>query len=153
MAKAFAKLMMTGKVKAALRYLADNQNAGLVSLDEMASENMTVREILQEKHPPPKEVHADALLSTSNTVSNPTHPVVFESITGDTIRSTALQTQGSAGPSGMDVAGLRRLLTRFNRDSKYLCDAVVVLCLLLVFAVCGSDWSAGFFSLSSYSLE
>ena len=56
-AKAFAQLMMTGKVKAALRHLADNQNAGLVSLDEMASENMTVCEILKEKHPPLKEVH------------------------------------------------------------------------------------------------
>ena len=73
---------MTGKVKAALQYLADNQNAGLVSLDEMVSENVTVREILKEKHPSPKEVHADALLSKSSTVTNPTHPVIFESIDG-----------------------------------------------------------------------
>ena len=123
-AKAFAKLMMAGKVKAALRYLSDNQNAGLVSLDEQVSEIVTVREILKEKHPTPREVNADALLSKSSVVANSTHPVIFESITGDMVRSVALQTQGSAGPSGVDAAGWRRLLTSFNKDSKDLCGAV-----------------------------
>ena len=81
---------------------------------------MTVRETLREKYPTPKEVHVDALLSKSSIVTNPTHPVIFESITGDRIRSTALQTQSSAGPSGVDAACWRRFLTSIIRDSKDL---------------------------------
>ena len=46
-ARTFAKLMMAGNVKAALRYLSDNHDMVLLSLDEQSAEGMTVREALK----------------------------------------------------------------------------------------------------------
>ena len=43
---------------------------------------------------------------TSKATSPPdTHPVVFDSIQGKTIRAAALRTEGTAGPSGIDAHG------------------------------------------------
>jgi len=51
-ARSFAKLMMEGKVNAALRLLSNDDNAGVLSLDETIShDGPSVREILKEKHP------------------------------------------------------------------------------------------------------
>ena len=52
------------------------------------------------------------------------HPVLFECLTGLAIRSAALRTQGTAGPSGIDAAGWRRMCTAFHRDSADLCAAI-----------------------------
>ena len=45
------------------------------------------------------------------------HPAVFDSITAETIRKSALYTQGAAGPSGMDALSWRRLCTAFGEKS------------------------------------
>ena len=52
------------------------------------------------------------------------HPVLFENLTGKSIRSAALRTQDAAGPSGIDAAAWRRLCTGFHRASEDLCSAV-----------------------------
>ncbi len=122
-ASVFSKLMLEGKTRAALRYLSENERHGLLSLDESCGSG-TVRDILQEKHPAARPIHHDALLSLEDITTTCVHPVLFERITGDTVRSSALRTQGSAGPSGIDAAGWRRLLVSFHRESKDLCLAV-----------------------------
>ena len=52
------------------------------------------------------------------------HPVLFEQITPDRVRSAALRLKGTAGPSGVDAAGWRRILVSFHRESNDLCAAI-----------------------------
>ena len=122
----FARLIMEGKVNSALRYLSDNQDVGLLSLDDQMGEE-TVRDLLRAKHPAPREVQVEALICSESLTEPDVHPVLFDNITGDTIRAAALRAKGSAGPSGVDAAGWRRLLCSFHRESKDLCSAVAAL--------------------------
>ena len=87
----------------------------------------TVRDALRTKHPAPREVQPEALISPGTLDGQATHPVVFGNITGDSIRAAAIQARGSAGPSGVDAAGWRRLLCSFHKESKELCSAVAAL--------------------------
>ena len=129
-ARVFSRLMLESKKHAALWYLSENEQHGLLSLDDSYGSG-TVLDILQEKHPSARPVQPDALLSVDNTCTPSVHPVLFERITGDTIHYSALRTQGSAGPSGIDVAGWRHLLVCFHRESKDLCLAVAKFALRL----------------------
>lgn len=49
------------------------------------------------------------------------HPVIYDSLEADAIRSAALKVNGAAGPSGLDAHGWRRLCTCFNGASRDLC--------------------------------
>ena len=122
LARTFSKLMMEGRVRAALR-LATNTHTGLFSLDEMISDNSrkTVRDVLEEKHPEPKPAHAETIVSQLN---NEFHPIIFESITPEIIRKCALQTQGAVGPSGVDAMHYRCFCTAFGEKSNDLCSAL-----------------------------
>ena len=55
--KAFAKLMMKGKVNAALRLLSDEQGNGVLQLND------DILQGLKEKHPFPMQIKADSLLN------------------------------------------------------------------------------------------
>ena len=124
-ARVFAKLMMEGKVNAALRYLSDNNSGGVLSLDATPTEQgLSVRDILRNKHPTPGDVNTAAFIFTPDASPVDVHPVLFENLTWKSIRSAALRTQGAAGPSGIDAAGWRRLCTGFHRASEDLCSAV-----------------------------
>ena len=123
--KVFTKLVLEGNIHAALRYLSDNRKGGVLSLDEYVDDRRerTVREVLHEKHPSPRELHASTLVSVTD--DPPTvHPVYFDRITGSVIRAAALRTRGVAGPSGVDATGWRRLCTAFHKESADLCEAV-----------------------------
>uniref|UniRef100_A0A1X7VS47 Uncharacterized protein n=1 Tax=Amphimedon queenslandica TaxID=400682 RepID=A0A1X7VS47_AMPQE len=48
------------------------------------------------------------------------HPIIFDSITPDLIRSTILQMSGSSGPSGLDASGWKHLSTSFNTFNNLL---------------------------------
>lgn len=52
------------------------------------------------------------------------HPVVFDSIDANAIRSAALRVKGSAGPSGLDAREWRRLCTSFKGASSGLCSSL-----------------------------
>ena len=80
-------------------------------------------DVLRDKHPAASELHADALVTTTEKPPF-THPVLFECFTGFSIRSAALRTQGAAGPSGIDAAGWRRLCSSFHRESSDLCASI-----------------------------
>ena len=121
-AEDFADLMQRGKTRAALRLLSDKNSTGVLSLDDMIN-GQTVREVLKDKHPPPHPLCSNTLQSPLDPTIE-THPVLFGKIDGELIRSTALKTQGAAGPSGVDAWGWRRLCTSFQGSSRDLCNAI-----------------------------
>ena len=120
-ARKFSSLMMEGKVRAALQLLNKETEVGPLRLEDVMGESgRTVRDILKDKHPhlePP-----NALLSM--TANHDFHPFLFDSITPEAIRKSALMTEGSAGPSGMDALCWRRLCTAFEEKSNDLCSAI-----------------------------
>ena len=112
----FSDLMFLGNTKAALRLLSDNENG---NIDECS-----VKDILLDKHPPGQPVRPHALVSNpSPSVTKPFDPILFDAITPDLIRATALRTSGSSGPSGLDAMYWRRLCTSF-KTSNDLCLAL-----------------------------
>ena len=63
-ARRFSKMMLEGRVRAALKFLSNNSDIGLLSLDETVEETSgkTVRDILNDKHPDPRPAHLEALI-------------------------------------------------------------------------------------------
>ena len=121
-ARVFSRLMLQGKTHAALRVLSENPCAGLLSQDDQV-DGQTVFDILQSKHPSAAEVDRAALI-TLDSEPPEVHPVFFERLTSQSVRSSALRTQGSAGPSGVDAAGWKRLCTAFHKQSNDLCASI-----------------------------
>ncbi len=64
-----------------------------------------VRDILRDKHPPSKPAHQDSL---SREAPPYIHPVVFDSIDKNIVKSEALKVSGAGGPSGLDAYNWRR---------------------------------------------
>ena len=116
----FTKLMMQGKVKAALRLISEEGKGALLLLDtqlptdEHQPEPITVRDELLKKHPPGQPANPDTILYPDPRAPPVFLPVIFECLDGAAIRSAALHTNGSAGPSGLDAIGWRRLCTSFR---------------------------------------
>lgn len=77
----FGKLMMEGKIRAALRLIADDNNSGPLCLDSMVESGEsvnpeTVREALK-KYPPGQTRKKSAIFSPSTPVTQ-SHPVLFD---------------------------------------------------------------------------
>ena len=116
-ARTFAKLMMEGKVRAALRTITTTANGGVLSLTK------EVREALIKKHPPKQPPVSSSIMEPDTLLREP-HFIVFEKIDGHMIRETALKTDGAGGPSGLDAAAWKRLCSSFSSFSADLCDAM-----------------------------
>ena len=98
-----------------MRILDDHMKGGVLSLDDTIETNskiQTVCEVLMEKHPIGHPAHPDTLLPPP-TPAKEVHPVLYERLDGMMIRLAALQTEGSAGPSGVDAHDWRRMCTSF----------------------------------------
>ena len=123
-ARTFAKLMNSGKIRAATQLLSRKPVKGTYNLDDEINDR-TVREILKEKHPNAKPANPDVLLQASSpNIPESLHYLIFEDISSDDIRQAALHTVGSAGPSGLDAMAWRRLCTSFGDSSNGLCEAL-----------------------------
>ena len=68
-----------------------------------------------EKHPEAQLPSSSALTTQSSSLDF--HPVIFESLSSDLIRSSALRIGGSPGPSGLDAAAWKRLCASFHSSS------------------------------------
>ena len=126
--RCFAKLMAQGKVRDALKSISDEIKGTSFPINKMISLNQrttTVYDELVEKHPPSHPAHQDSLLP-STTLRTLFHPVIFERLTGVSIRNAALHTKGSAGPSGIDSFGWKRLCTSFKNISDDLCFSLAL---------------------------
>ena len=55
------------------------------------------------------------------------HPVLFDQLDGEAIRTAALKIEGAAGPSGVDANGWRRLCISFKAASSELCNSLALL--------------------------
>ena len=101
---AFTNLMIQGRVSAAMRLISETTNGGLLDLEIPVTDSKTVRDVLKEKHPEAMDVEHDILLAETDGPKTP-HPVLFDCLTGSSIKTAALRTFGGAGPSGIDASG------------------------------------------------
>lgn len=118
----FSKLMLQGKVRAALRLLSDHENGHPLQLDQMVG-SKSVRDTLLDKHPPGCPLDPRGVVPPVSGAFDP-HPVYFDRITGLLIRSIALHVDGAAGPSNLDAHGWRRICTSFHGASADICNAL-----------------------------
>lgn len=132
-ARIFNNLMLQGNVKAALRVISKGMKGGILSMDDMIQTGIdengeisqkTTRSLLEEKHPKGKEALPHTLLPSTPESDLCQNGIIFEMITGETIKHAALHTQGAAGPSGVDAHAWRRLCTSFKNASTDLCNAL-----------------------------
>ena len=94
--------MIKGKVGAALQLLNKGAGSAPMRLDDILETcGKSVHNILKDKHPHPMPLHTDVILTEDITAaSSDFHPVLFDSITAEVIRRSALLNEGSAGLSG-----------------------------------------------------
>ena len=111
----FSKLMLQGRVRAALRVLSDHDNGFPLQLDKMIG-TKSVREILLDKHPRGRPLDTSAVTPPVPSAFDP-HPVYFDSITGSLIRSIALHVDGAAGPSNLDAHCWHRICSSYHGAS------------------------------------
>ena len=124
-ARIFAKLIMEGKVKAALRLINEDSNGTPLKLDSKISpsSNKTVRDILKDKHPQKQTPQQSAILTPNSPATEP-HPIHFERLDGQLIRKIALKMNGAAGPSGLDASAWKRICTSFKVASAEICNTL-----------------------------
>lgn len=91
---------------------------------EGSDEGKSVLDVLKDKHPAGQSPSADTLLP-STTTPNDSSTCIFHALDDKAIRQAALQTQGSAGPSGVDAIAWKRWCTSYGRASVGLCKALV----------------------------
>ena len=97
----FAKLIMEGKISAALKFLEMETSKGILSLTD------DILEELKGKHPHAATIQEDSLLYGPIDYISPN---ILDSIDEDIVYKAALNTKGAAGPSGMDAELYRRIL-------------------------------------------
>ncbi len=135
LASKFAKQMLVGNTRAALRLLSQSESGNqtrVLPVHQLVDPNQpsegTVLDSLKAKHPTGQPAHPDALLERHNNIPGPEyHPVIFDGITAESIRKTVLRCGGAAGPSGLDAAAWQRLCTAFKGSSRDLCTALSLL--------------------------
>ena len=108
LSKNFARLMLQGKVHAALRLLDNETAKQVINLTDQ-----TVNE-LKELHPDSHPAREDLLMTGEVPYFD---PIRFHNIDESSIAKAALRTKGAAGPSGMDADGWRRILVSKNYGS------------------------------------
>ena len=101
-AKSFRRKMEIGHVRQASRLLQNESRQGIIPLNDD-----TLKQ-LREKHPEGVEASEETLLKGDK---GKVHQVTFNCIDGEMVKRAAIETKGSAGPSGMDADTWRMLLT------------------------------------------
>ena len=116
-AKIFARLILQGKVRAALRMLSEGGAGGV------AHSSPEVLQKLIDKHPKARDADPDALLPGHFL---PVPSSLFDALNGDVIQNIAMNSKGAAGPYGMDASDMRTLLCskRLGRAASNLCEAI-----------------------------
>ena len=116
--KTFVQMMLMGKVGEALKKINNDDNIkGVHPLND------EIKEILQQKHPPSRPVDPDIILS--QTADTP-EPVIYETITSESVYKIAKQMKGSGGPTMVDSDTWRHFLCSksFGKTSIELCQAI-----------------------------
>ena len=116
---AFTRHMLSGRVSPALRQISKKKAPMLEGTPEVIAE-------LKIKHPHGRETKDGTLLFGPY---NRPEDVVFQSIDSKAIYNAAIETHGSAGPSGIDAEGWQRFLCSraFGQEAENLCTAIAKL--------------------------
>jgi hypothetical protein len=122
--------MLQGKVKAALKLIMSETKGGALPF------NPELFSLLQQKHPRAEAADSNYLMSGCIPYI---HPILYAGITGDLIRSSALHTRGSGGPSGADADQWRQMCCSFQEASSNLCNAIAAVARRLATQVVNSD--------------
>ena len=113
--KVFLKLVLQGKLTAAMKLLDNESSSGLLDLSP------EVLQGLQDKHPEAADIAEESLLHG---------PIdyVYDLIDEESIYNSASKTKGSAGPSGMDAELYKRILCskNFKTEGKILREELAV---------------------------
>ena len=118
--------MLQGKISAAIDLLSWNERAGILrSGDTVEGSEQGPILVSDAKHPPANPALSYALIDYPDSIST-VPPVVFDQITGGSIRQAALRTKGAHGPSGMDAHSWRKLCTSFKAASDELCNSLAL---------------------------
>ncbi|MCP4488385.1 MAG: hypothetical protein GY820_13850 [Gammaproteobacteria bacterium] len=117
--KVFCRLMLQGKISAALRWVGSQQSS-LLEVD------CNVMNVLKEKHPNSQPAREGSLL---NGPVPEVEDVIFEAIDGNLIHRTAKLISGAAGPSGADAEIWQRILCskQFKKKPDLLCECIAEL--------------------------
>ena len=115
-AQVFTRLMLQGKVGAALRWISNNNSGALNITTEVLNQ-------LKSKHPESMEARDNSLLFGP---IYKVEPIIYNNIDGRTIEKAARSMNGSAGPSGIDGEAWKRLLCSKSggKTSETLCDSI-----------------------------
>ena len=119
----FSRLVFSGKINSAMRYISQDGAGGVLRIDDKISPAscQTVRDVLLSKHPPAAVPPQQALLDGAPGHIN---PIVFEQLTPKLIKDVGRRAKGAAGPSGLDAEAWKRMLTCFKQSSDRLCAAL-----------------------------
>ena len=98
-ARSFVKLMMEGKVWAALGLLSGGPPMALDEEVEVKRTVLFVRDVLKQKHPEAELINPTAVVATDH-MPQKLHPFIFDEITGPLIRSTAFRMKVPLAPQG-----------------------------------------------------
>ena len=117
--KVFSKLMLQGKVSAAMKWITTNVSSSGAPLDI----NEDVLAELRKKHPDPQPAADNTLIQGPQVPEDPTY---FDQITDESIYIAAKNLKGSAGPSGLNSDGIKRALCSkaFGTATSALCDTM-----------------------------
>ena len=97
--------MEDGKVNKALKLLESSNKGGMLPLTEETFE------VLLEEYPKASETSSDILIEEE--IQN-IHSAIYDSIDSEMVRDAIKKTRGSAGLSGLDGDGWRRILMLRN---------------------------------------
>ena len=120
LSRTFSKLMLQGKVNAALRVLDEESSGGILP------QTNTVFQDLQSKHPLSQPANESVMIKGDMPFVD---PAIFSNIDETTIEKCAMKTKGAAGPSGLDAIGWRRMLVSQNYGlaGKDLCKSIAAM--------------------------
>ena len=115
-ANVYTKLVLEGKLRAAVRYVTDREGGGLLQptdTDEKSGEPIV--DVLRSKHPE-EQVPEAADLHVYDEVPD----FVDLDITADVVEKVAKKLSGSAGPGGVDSSSLQSWLLNYGVESRQL---------------------------------
>ena len=105
-----------------MRLVTEQGDKGCLSINSIQPDGRSVKDHLLDKHPNGNPAHPSSI-TTLQPVEEP-HHVIFEEIDGPKVKSAIFRLSGSAGPSGLDARGWKRLCSSFHRVSSDLCESI-----------------------------
>ena len=119
--RAFAKLILEGKINAALKMISEEASNGVLDLDDKTMAD------LRKKHPAPSPVSEGSLIQED--LPAETAASYFDCIDEQQILKAAQLTKGAGGPSNLDAEQYRRILisAKYKNEGKNLREQIAIL--------------------------